>query len=149
MRIKDYLPIELITYVHSFMPYKQNFDKVLTELIKFDIHDEWEGLNDTPFYGMKWKGVYTYGYIWVRGTSMRFTKHTDHIQVENLILVINYIDGKTTYPYANDMFGAPETEQLILGYDDLLFLKGDIDVRDELIRVDKIAKRNHVSQYWI
>ena len=132
------------------MPYKQDFNKVLEELIKFDVCDEWEGINDKPFYGMQWKGRYTSGYIWVRGTCMSFTKYMDAIQVENLMLVINYIDGKSTYPYATgSMFGAPETERYIFGCDNLLFLKGDINVRDELIRVDKIAKRNHVSQYWI
>jgi len=145
------LPNDLRDLIYTFMGYKEDFDKVLKELIKFDVYNEWEGKHNKVFYGMHWTGLYTYGYIWCRGTSMWFTQHDYDIQVENLMLVINYIDGKTTYPYANGMFGEPETEHLIwsVTYGNLSFLKGDIRVRDELIRVDKIAKRYHVTQWWI
>jgi hypothetical protein len=38
--IKD-LPNELNAIIH----YKQNFDIVLEELIHFEVHNEWEGIN--------------------------------------------------------------------------------------------------------
>lgn len=146
--VKD-LPIDLIDYIHSYIPYKQDFNKVLKELIIFDVHDEWEGECDIPFYGMDWKGPYTNGSIWVRGTCMKFTNSSHRIQITNLVSIINYINGETTYPYANGMFGEPEYDRIIWFYDDVSFLIGDFNVRDELIRVDKIAKRNHVTQCWI
>ena len=146
--IKD-LPEELNTLIHSYLPYKQNFDKVVEDIIRFDVYDCWEGERDEPFYGMNWNGKYTNGTIWIRGTSMRFTNYDEHIQVHSLMEVINYIDGKTHFPYANNTFGCPETLYSIYLDDECPFLLGDIDARNELVRVDKIAKRHRVTQWWI
>jgi hypothetical protein len=147
IHIKE-LPLDLNNLVHSYMPYKQNFDSVLEELIRFDVYDcQYQDIK--PSWYMTWKGKYTNGTIWCRGTCMNFANSDDEIQIHSLMELICYINGETRFPYANDVFGSPEKEYLIGLYDDCSFLLGDTGVRDELVRVDRIAKRYRVTQWWV
>lgn len=121
------------------MTYKEIYDKVPDD-IKVDIDG-----ND-----MYWNGRYTHGSICSEGTDIWFYEYdipSSYIQDCPLMKLISFIDGKKDFTDFNGRLGEQETHSVdVDNY--YYFLVGDMEMRNELIRIHKIADRYNINEWW-